>query len=205
MKNNKKNEDRLVSTIIEKEKKNNNRFVIIFLVVIIIILLISIFLILFLKPKKKECPICSSVTIKEVEVEPKYQLINYNGFRFKMPLNWNFVSTDNKYEVTDIDSKLFISFNYYDTDYSLFSSKEYQKMFLETLQTSGDIKIDNSEELEYNSLKYIVYYGTSNSYNYMLVAIGNEEKIILISSQFVDKLSYDNLKKSVIDFALSSL
>ena len=203
MKNNKKNNDRLVSTVIEKEKKNNNRVIIISLVIIIIVLLICIFLML-LKPNKEKCPICSSVTIKEVEVEPKYQLINYNGFRFKMPLNWNFVSTDNKYEISDVDSKLFISFNYYDTDYSLFSSKEYQRMFLESLQTSGDIKIDSSEELEFNKSKYIVYYGTSNSYNYMLVAIGNEEKIILISSQFVDKLSFDNMKNSVIDFVLSS-
>ena len=185
-------------------KNENNKKTIILVLAIIIVLLISIIVIMMVTASNKNCPVCDSVTIKEVEVEPKYQLINFEGFKFKMPLNWNFVSNDNKYEIADNESKIFISLNNNNIDFNSFSDKEYQKKFLEELQTSSDIKIDKVEEKKEENFNYIVYYGTASSYNYLLVAFGNENKTILVNTQFVDKVAFDTTKDTIIDFVKST-
>jgi len=144
---------------------------------------------------------CDAPIEKEVIIEkkPTYQLINYQGFRFKMPLDWNFVSLDNNYEISNTDENLFISLDYIDLDYNLFITDEYQKKFLEDIQTSSNTKIENSK----NNDNYYYYEGLNNEYNYSITAVGSDEKVILIKAQFINKLSYDKLKESVINFSVS--
>ena len=187
-----------------KNENNNSKYINIILLSIIVILIIIIIIIIFNKDEKN-CPICDSTNNNETVIEPSYQLINYDGFRFKMPLDWNFVSNSNKYEIADKESKVYIYLKSSNMGYESFSEKDYQKEFLEALQTSDDIKIDGSEEKEEGNSNYILYFGTASSYNYLLVAIGNEEKTILINAQFVDKLSYDTLKDKVIEFAKTAI
>ena len=196
-----KNQDILVSSVVEKEKKPNSKIIIILSVIILILVCVIIFLIKS-NDTDDDSLQCSSVSIKEVEVDPKYQLINFNGLRFKMPLDWNFVSNDSKYEIADEEEKLFIIFDTYNLGYEDFSTSEIQRFFLEQLQTSGDIKIDNSEEKEN---KYYLYEGSYNSYDYLIVAIGNKDKTVLVKTQFRDKISYSELKNKVIDFVLSAI
>ena len=203
-KKDKTKEDVLVSSVIEKEKKCNGKPIVILLIVIVILLIVLLYM-FFNKNSCDELQ-CSSVTIKEVEVDPKYQLINYNGFRFKMPLEWDFINSDNnKYEITDKDEKLYIFLNTIDVNYEMFDTGEYQKDFLESIQTSGDIKIDNVKEKEENGNKYYLYEGKYNDYDYLIVVIGNNEKTILINAKFIDKISYNGLKEEVISFALTAI
>lgn len=195
--------DVIVSSIIEKEKKDNKNLVIYFLLFIILILGSILIYHLYLKEKEKKCPICSAVTIKEIEVEPKHQIINYQGFRFRMPLDWDFVTKDNKYEIINKESNLLIFMDNLEIDYSIFSSEEYQKRFVELYQTSTNVKIEKSNLRNDNGLSYYLFEGTMDSYDYIGIAVGNENKVILINAQFADKVSYDKLYQSVIDFALS--
>lgn len=204
MKNkNDKNEDKLITTVIEKEKKNN-KLVLILSLIIVILLIVLIYLVIDKENMSKEKE-CSYNTIKEVEVDPKYQLINYNGFRFKMPLEWDFVSTDTKYEIADKEEKVFITFSSIDMDYESFRAVEFQRQFLELTQTAGDVKIDSSEEKEKDNKKYYLYIGTNNSYNYIMVAVGNNTKSILVKAQFIDKIAYNDLEDKIIDFALTAI
>ena len=199
------NQDILVSTVIDKEKKNDSKKIIWILLGIIFVLIFALIFVIIDKENSNDKLKCSSVTIKEVEVDPKYQLINYNGFRFKMPLDWNFVSVDNKYEIVDNDEKLIIELASIDVGYELFSSSEYQKDFLEYIQTIDNIKIDSAKEVVREDKKYYYYEGTNNSYDYLIVAIGNKDKIILVNVKFRDKLALNDLDDTVVDFSLSAL
>ena len=199
-KNSKKQEknDYVISSVIEKKEKNSG--LIFFLIVLIVILSILLCYFAFFKRNNVEVE-CSSVSIKEVEVEPKHQYINYQGFKFKMPLDWDFVSKDNNYEISNKEENLFISLNSLPISYEEFLTSTYQNIFLEEIQTSGNIKIENSV----NEKNYYLMEGTNNSYKYMIVVIGNENKVVLVNTQFVDMVSYDKMKKSIIDFSLSAL
>ncbi len=206
MKNKKANskEDVLVSSIIEKEKKCNNKLIVILSIIIVILIIVLLYM--FFNKNSCDEHQCSSVTIKEVEIDPKYQLINYNGFRFKMPLEWDFINSDNnKYEIADKEDKLYIFFNTIDVNYEMFDTGEYQKEFLESIQTSGDIKIDNVKEKEEDNKKYYLYEGKYNDYDYLIIVIGNNDKTILINAKFIDKISYNELKEEVIEFALTAI
>ena len=202
-KNNK--EDIIISSTIEKTKKNNN-ILIISLLLTIIILFVLLCYYMFFKDRDKES-ICSSFAVKtvEVEVEPKHQYINYQGFKFRMPLEWDFVSTDNKYEISNKDENLFISLESIDLSYDEFKSSSYQKQFLEELQTSGNINIDKEKATEKDKKEYYILEGTNNNYNYIITVVGNDEKVILVKTQFKDKVAYDKLKNSVISFTISAL
>lgn len=184
----------------DEKSFTKNNYLIISFIVIICLLLIIVFLIINRKDDELKCdaPIEKEII---VEKEPDYQLINYQGFRFKMPLDWNFVSHDNSYEISNKDENLFITLDYVDVDYSVFVSEEYQKNFLEEIQTSSNTKIESSKNNEKN------YYleGFNNEYNYVISAVGNEEKVILVKAQFVNKLSFDKLKEDVVNFSISSL
>lgn len=197
-KNKTKKEDVIVSSVIEKEKKDHKNLVIILLVLVILVLLLVLSYFVFFKEEKASGK-CSDVEIKEVEVEPKYQYINYQGFKLKMPLEWDFVSLDNVYEISDSDSKIHIELDYLEEDYNKFIEKDYQKTYLEELQTSDDITINSSEEKD----NYYIFEGTKDSYDYILVAVGNENKTILVNAIFQDKVSYNNYSKDVIKFATS--
>ena len=201
-KKNPKNEiinDKKISSVIEvKEKDNKIVYVLILLIAILLGLLI--FFAIFNKKECEECKKCDDSPI-EIEVEPKYQLINFAGFRFKMPLNWDFVSDNSTYTISDNESKIFISFEEIKEDYEIFSSTDYQLNFLEKIQTSDNIKIDKSEKLD----KYYLYEGKYNDYNYLIIAVGNDKKTVLVKTQFIDKLSFDNEKNNIIEFVLTSI
>ena len=194
----KKNNIKKVNNKEEKIEKNKNSLVIPF--IIVIIFLIIIIVILLFNTKSKELK-CDAPIEKEVikEINPDYQLINYQGFRFKMPLDWNFVGSNNNYEISNNDESLFITLDYLTEDYSLFVTDEYQKKFLENIQTSSNTKIENSK----NNDKYYYYEGFNNDYNYIIIAVGNNEKVILIKAQFINKVSFDKFKDQVINFSTS--
>lgn len=184
--------------------KDSSKKIFIGLIMVIIILLAIISYFLFFK-KSKECPKCSAVTIKEVEVDPKHQFINYQGFKFKMSLDWDFVISDKDYTISNKEENLVINLTSLDIDYTTFISSTYQKEYLEKVQTSDNIIINKSNKENKNNVDYYIMEGTYNSYNYLIIAIGNDKKTVLINSQFLNKVSYDKLKSSVIDFAISPL
>ena len=92
--------------------ENNNRKLIYILCVFIVVLLGTSIYGLFIK-KCEECPMCSAVSIKEVEVPPTYQVANYQGTAFKMPLDWNFVDQKDKYAITNKEENIFINIEHY--------------------------------------------------------------------------------------------
>ena len=148
---------------------------------------------------------CSPISIKEVEVEPRHQFINFQGFKFRMPLDWDFVSNDNSYELSNKDETLFISLDSIDVSYDEFVSEVYQKTFLEELQTSDNIKIEKSSPKDKDKKEFYLMEGTNNSYNYMITVIGNDNKVVLIKTQFINNVAFDKLKDLVIDFTISAL
>lgn len=200
----KKDEDTIISSVIEKNKNNNLLIIVLLLTIIILFALLCYYM--FFKKDNKEAE-CSSVSVKkvEVEVEPTYQYINYQGFKFKMPLDWDFVNNSNLYEISNDEETLFISLESIDISYDEFIADTYQKKFLEELQTSGNIKIEKSSSMDKDKKDYYLMEGTNNNYNYIIAVIGNDEKVILVKTQFVDKLSFDKMKDSVIDFSISAL
>lgn len=201
---NKKDIDIKVSKEIKEEKNNSKNIIIIILSLIIIVLLIVLLYFIFFREFEKEDSKCSSVSIKEVEVEPSYQYINYQGFKFKMPLDWSFVSTDNKYEISNVDSSLLINMDYIDMEYDSFISSTYQKKYLESLQTSLNVKIKKTNEQKKKDVSYYLFEGTKDSYDFAMVAVGDTNRVILVEVQFQDKASYDKYLDSVIDFSISS-
>ncbi len=189
--------DEKISSVIEVKEKDNK---IVYILILIIAILLSLLIYyIFFNNSNKNCDNCEKSTI-EIEVDPKYQLVNYVGFTFKMPLEWDFVG-DESYNISNKDEKLFISFETISNDYNTFISDEIQKSFLESIQTSDNIKIEQIKKQD----NYSLYEGIYNNYNYLIVALGNEKKTVLIKTQFVDKLAFDELKNSVIDFAISSI
>lgn len=199
--NNKKREENLSNTKVNLKDKKNIIITILLCIILVLILLLCYFV--FSKKDNLNGELCSAATIKEVPIEPKYQYINYQGFKFKMPLEWSFVSNDNKYEISDNESKILITFNNIDLNFDEFKKEDYQKNYLEVLQTTDNIKINNSGIREKNDVNYYIFEGTKDSYDYTLIAIGNDSKTILIGTIFQDKVAYNNLLNSVLDFALS--
>ena len=180
---------------VKREEKNNKLVYILFIIIIILVGLLLYFI--FINKEKKECDKCNA----PIEEEPKYQLINYANFTFKMPLDWKFINDDSDSGITDTDNSIFISFEVIDESYNMFIQEEYQIDFLENLQTSDNIKIDQIKE--YNNC--FLYEGTYNNYDYLVVAKGNEKKTILIKTIFSNKSSYDKQRNKIIDFSLSDI
>lgn len=190
--------DEKISSVIEIKEKDNK---ILYILVIIIVLLLSLLLYyMFFKDCKEKEDSCT-VPAVDTKCEPDYQLINYAGFRFKMPLDWDFVDSANNYTISDNNEKIFISFEIEDIEYDSFVSNENQNKFLEKIQTSDNIKIDQSSKND----NYYLYDGTYNNYNYQIIAIGNDKLTILVKTQFIDKVTYDNLKNNVLEFAISGI
>ena len=178
----------------------NNKSLVIPLIIIIVFLLVIISILVLKKDAGQKCdaPIEKEVII---EKEPNYQLINYQGFRFKMPMDWSFVSSNNNYEISNKEDNLFITLDHLEEDFSLFVSDEYQRKYLENIQTTSNTKIEQSKNME----KYYYYEGLNNDYNYIIIAVGNNEKVVLVKAQFIDKISFDKLKNSVVEFSISYL
>ena len=190
--------DQKISSVIEVKEKDNKLVYVLFIVVAILLSLLIYFI--FFKDCKKKSDDCKTPTI-EIEVEPKYQLVNYSGFKFKMPLNWDFADDNNDYTIADNNETIFITFDKVDIEYETFTSNEYQDNYLEQLQTSDNIKIDNSKKED----NYTIYEGSFNNYAYLIVAIGNDSKTILVKTQFIDKITYNDHKNDIIEFATSSI
>lgn len=184
--------------------KSSTKKIFVFLIVIIVLLVSLVCYFIFFK-KTSECPKCSAVTIKEVEVASKHQYINYQGFKFKMSLDWDFVVAENNYTISNKEENLVLNLTTLNVDYTSFTSSLYQKNYLEELQTSDNITINSSNKEKRNDVDYYIMEGTYNNYNYVIIAIGDDKKTILINAQFLNKVSYDKLKPSVIDFAISPL
>ena len=191
--------DEKISSVIEVKEKDNKLLYV--LVIVILILLSLLIYFIFFNKKEDKCDSCCSAPVIEIETDPKYQLINYEGFRFKMPLDWDFVSNDSIYSIVDKEEKLFITLDKEEKDYDSFVSNEYQNIFLENIQTNNNIKIEKSMK----ESNYYLYEGNFNNYYSLIVAIGNEQKTIIVKAQFIDKVSYDELKNSLIEFATSSI
>ena len=185
-----------MSDELKREEKNNKLVYILFIIIMVLIGLLSYFV--FINKNKKECDKCMVV-----EEPPKisYQLINYSNFTFKMPIDWEFINDSEEYEITNKNNNIFISFEVLNEGYNSFISDEVQLSFLENVQTSDNIKIVQLKK--YNNC--YLYEGTYNNYDYLMIAIGNENKTILIKAQFLDKISFNNQKNKVIDFALSGV
>ena len=188
--------DEKISSVVEiKEKDNKSVYIL-----IIVIAVLASFLVyyMFFNKCSKSCDNCSN-TPNENEEDPKYQWFNYSGFKFKMPLDWGFVNEN--INISNKEESIFISFSVIDEEYEIFTSNEYQTRFLEELQTSDNIRIDNTKKQE----EYIVYEGVLNNYDYLIVALGNDTKTILVKTQFIDKVTFNKMKKTIIEFAKSSI
>jgi diphthamide synthase (EF-2-diphthine--ammonia ligase) len=184
--------------------ENNNKKLIYILCVFVVELLGTSIYGLFIK-KCEECPMCSAVSIKEVEVPPTYQVANYQGTAFKMPLDWNFVDQKDKYAITNKEENIFINIETLQVSFEEFVSSQYQKTYMENLQTSNNIKINKSSDIKEEDKNYYLMEGTYNSYDYMIVAVSKNDETVLVKVQFYDNVSYDKLKDVVLKFALSPL
>ena len=195
------NVDKLIKSDITVQKSNKK--IVISLIIIIVLLLFAICYLIFFK--KNDCPVCEETKIVEVEIEPTYQYINYEGFKFKMPLSWDFVKDSNKYEITNEEESIFVNLYSVDVSYEEFSSVDYQKSYLEEIQTASNTKINKSKEYTKDDINYYLFEGTYNDYNFQIIAVGTSKKVVLVNVQYVNKLAYKDLKDSVLDFALSAL
>ena len=182
-----------------------------FLVPIVILSIISICLaaalIYFIFFKKEDCPVCEECKEPEIQIiekEPTFQYINFHGYRFSIPLDWNFEGDTEEYRFTNQDENIYVLISDLSTvSYSTFISDSYQKVYVDTLQTSYDISITTSEKKEKDNISYYIMEGSYNSYNYIIIATENDNGIFLTEAQFEDNSVFTTKKEEVIDFALS--
>ena len=194
-----KKTDVLESSVITKKKNNTSTFIYSLIAVIVALILVILFL---LNNKCNKNDKCRSVA--PIEKELQYQLINYNGYNFRMPLDWSFISDSNNYEITNSKETMYMTLNTIKIAYDEFVTAEFQHDYLEKLQTENNIKINKSSSGETANIKYYFLDGIYNSYNYCVVVVGDEDSVVLISTEFIDKLTYTNLKQVIIDFAVSA-
>lgn len=202
-------EERKENVIIVEEKleakQKKNIILPIILIVIILILLAVICYFLFFKEEKKcdECN-CPKPEIKYIEKEPTIQYINFNGYRFSMPLDWMFEGDTSEYKFINKEENMYILISdLTEVNYETFISEEYQKVYLEKLQTDYDIAINKSIEKEKNDVEYYLMEGTYNSYDYIIIVTEKEDGIFLTEAQFENNSVYTSKKQEVIDFAIS--
>jgi len=199
-------EDKVEENILENSSNNSkkNKIVIIILLVIILMLALGLFYFLFIK-KEKECDKCECTPeIKFVEKKPTIQYINFNGYRFSIPLDWSFEGNTSDYKFINNAENMYVSISSLDTiTYDLFISSDYQKMYIEKLQSESDIFINHKEEKSVEELKYYIMDGTYDSYNYVIIVTENENGVFVINAQFENNSVYTNKKDEVINFAVS--
>ncbi len=194
---------------IEKEDflglKINNKKTLIFIIIIIILLLVlsfvlNIYLLFFRENKVVDnCPKCEEQ--KEVIVKEKY--INYNGYNFMIPEEWNFVSSDNSYKLSNKDNNLEIELLSDETNYEDFKNEEVLKPYLQDLQVEMNISKVNSKEITENDNTYYFIEGKKDSYLYNRVILPCDSGMIMIDVLYENQKSYNNLKNDVINFATS--
>ena len=189
--NNLKEKEILESSVIEK-KRNNKVGLYILLSFIGLFCAVVCFVVLINKKEKLE----NSTNDKVIQ----YQLISYDNYNFKMNNDWTLF---NGSEIKNNKETMHISLSTLDVPFEEFTSSEYQKEFLESYQTDNNLIINKTDKEIVEDKEYFYMDGFSNSYNYYVVVIGDENKVVLISSEFIDKITYTDLKQDLIDFALS--
>ena len=194
-------EDILESSVIVKEKKDNKTIYV--LSAIIAVLCLFIIFMFFTNSSYCEKSKCRSELPMEKQLN--YQYINFNGNRFKMSLDWKFISDKNQYVISNKKETMYLELTTLDVPYDIFKSSVYQKEYLQKLQTERNVTIDKTSSNESNGIKYYTMDGTYNNYNYYVVVIGDSNNVTIISAQFIDKLTYTNMKQQVIDFAISAI
>lgn len=196
--------DILESSVVTSQKIDKKNNIIISLLVIIIIILC--FVIVFVAFNKKCSNVVKCNSSVPLDKNIQYQFINYGGYRFTMPLDWYFIGEENKYEISNKKETIYMTLSTIeDISYDEFIIETYQKEFLEAYQTENNLTINKSYESENNNIKCYVYEGILNNYNYLVIAIGDEDKVILSATQFIDKLTYTNMRQNIIDFATSGV
>ena len=205
-----KKNKKIISSI-EKEDflglKINNKKTIIFLVIVISLLLVlsfvlNIYLLFFRENKVKEidnCPKCEEQ--KEIIIKEKY--INYNGYNFMIPNEWNFVSNDNEYKLSNNDNNLEIELLLDETNYEDFKNEEILKPYLQDLQVKKNISKVSSKEMSENDKTYYFIEGKKDSYLYNRVMLPCDSGMIMIDVLYENQKAYNNLKNDVINFATS--
>lgn len=192
---------------IEKNRKTKKGIVTIILLIIIIIALSTTLVYLLVFKEEKECEVCEKCPEPEVEIiekEPTYQYVNFNGYRFKIPLDWNFEGDSSEYRFINEEENVYVLIsNLNSVSYSTFSNDDYQKIYQEKLQTDYNISINNAEEKILDDKNYYLMEGTYESYKYIIVVTENSNGIFLTEAQFENNSVYTNKKQEVIDFALS--
>ena len=191
----------------EKNKKSKKGLVTIILLILIIILLAMTLVYLLIFKEEKKCEVCEKCPEPEVEIvekEPTYQYINFDGYRFKIPLDWNFEGDSSNYRFINEEENVYVLISNLDTvSYSTFVSEEYQNVYQEKLQTDFNISISNGEEKSLDNKYYYLIEGTYESYKYIVVVTENSNGIFLTEAQFENNSVYTNKKQEVIDFSLS--
>ncbi len=183
--------------------KINNQKILIFLLVIISLILIfsllfNIYLLFF--KKEKECPKCDNIT-EQIIVSEKY--ISYNGQTFKIPEDWNFVSSDNSYKLTNEKKNLEIELLVEKTKYEEFISEEYLKQYLQDLQVNKNIKISSNKEIKNDTLSYYFIEGIKDSYYYNRIILYTSDNMTMIDVMYENEVVYNDLKDEIIEFASS--
>ena len=194
---------------IEKENflglKLNNKKTLMFLVIIVLLLLgfsliLNVYLLFFRENRViDKCSKCEEQ--KEVVVKEKY--INYNGYNFMIPNEWNFVSSDNSYKLSNKDNNLDIELLIDETSYEDFKNEEKLKQYLQDLQVKKNISKISNKEMSENEKTYYFIEGKKDSYLYNRVILPCDNGMIMIDVLYENQKAYNNLKKDVINFATS--
>lgn len=198
-------EENIVEQVKEEKPIKNNCKIIIFALIIVLILFIISFslMIYFMNDRSSTIPKCEE-NIKYVEKEPSFQYINFNGYIFKMPIDWNFINNSSDYLFINKAEDIFVQIEYSkDLEFETFISDEYQKEYLELLKSDENIFINNRVLKTKNDINYYSMEGTYDNYNYMIVVVPNVEGIFTIKAEFKDNNAYNNKKSEIIEFALS--
>ena len=182
----------------------NTKKVVLFVnVVLVVILIFSLILNIYeLFIKKVECEVCEEPQ-KPTEIIVTEQIINYNGYTFKIPEDWNFTSIDNEYKLSNNLKTIEIELSKEEITYEDLIVDETLKNYLQTLTIDKNIKITRNEEKTEEEQKYYYIEGTKDSYTYTRIILITNDGIINVDTLYEDQNTYNNLKNEVLKFALS--
>lgn len=191
--------------IIAKEHKPFKKvYITIAILTISVVILILISLFLGYKLHKKRNIKCdNNIKVVETAIEPDYKYINYEGYTFKIPLDFSFSSINSEYKLINSNKTIYISFSKEDILYSEFTSANYQKEYIEKLQQENNILIKKSSSRKNNNIDYYLLEGTYDTYSYMIIILNREDGIFKIEVQYIDNTILNSNRDKMIDFALS--
>ena len=169
-------------------------------IVLGVVLVFSIILNIYeLFYKKVECEVCEEP--KEIIVTE--QIINYNGYTFKIPEDWNFTTSSNEYKLSNNKKTLEIELTKDEITYDELLDDETLKNYLQELTIAKNIKITRNEEKSEEELKYYYIEGQKESYTYTRIMLIVNDGIINVDTIYEDQNTYNTLKNDVLKFALS--